>query len=198
MTAAIKIIKDEHLAIASVLYGLQAAIRRIGEGSAPDMRLLDALLRYVEQFPERLHHPKESGTLFPAVVARCAEAQVLVDVLDAEHALGASLIEALRAMFARFSNGDSLAFAPFATAVDEYADFHWRHMQREEDRLLPLAASHLTAEDWDRVNAAFRANDNPLDGIRPKDEAESLYRRILSLADHSARAAGVASPARSR
>jgi hemerythrin-like domain-containing protein len=181
MPAALRVIRDEHLAIASVLYGLRAAVRRIAEGGTPDFRLLDALLRYIEQFPERLHHPKESGTLFPAVVARCPEARDLVDALDAEHALGASLIEVLRTMLTRFSNGESTAFAPFATAVDEYADFHWRHMQREEDRLLPLAQTHLTAEDWERVSAAFRANDNPLEGIAPKHEAETLYRRILSL-----------------
>ena len=182
MLAAIRIIRDEHLAIASVLYGLRTAVRRIASGAAPDLRLLDALLGYVEQFPERLHHPKESGTLFPAVLARCPQAQGLVDLLDAEHALGASLIEALRTTFSRFANGDHAAFSALATAVDEYADFHWRHMEREEDRLLPLAQTHLTAQDWDRVGAAFRANDNPLEGIRPRQQAEILYRRILSLA----------------
>ena len=55
-------------------------------------------------------------------------------------------------------------------------------MEREEDRLLPLAETHLTVEDWARVSTAFRANDNPLEGIPPKQEAEILYRRILSLA----------------
>ncbi len=55
-------------------------------------------------------------------------------------------------------------------------------MEREEDRLLPIAETHLTVEDWARVSTAFRANDNPLEGIRPKQEAEILYRRILSLA----------------
>ena len=197
MHAAIRIIRDEHLAIASVLYGLQTAMRRIADGAMPDLRLLDALLGYVEQFPERLHHPKESGVLFPAVVARCPEAQPLVDMLDAEHALGASLIEALRITFTRFANGDLMAFTALATAVGEYADFHWRHMEREEDRLLPIAETHLTVEDWARVSTAFRANDNPLEGIRPKQEAEILYRRILSLAQ-SAPHLGIPGPAGTR
>ena len=197
MPAAIRIIKDEHLAIASVLYGLRTAVRRIGEGEPPDFRLLDALLRYVETFPERLHHPKESLVLFPAVVARCPEAQGLVDALDAEHALGASLIESLRVTLNRFAGGDHTAYTAFATAVGEYADFHWRHMEREEDRLLPLAMTHLTAEDWAGVSAAFSANDNPLEGIRPKQESEVLYRRILNLA-RSMPDTGVAGTAPSR
>jgi hemerythrin-like domain-containing protein len=194
MHAAIRIIRDEHLAIASVLYGLETAMRRIADGAMPDLRLLDALLGYIEQFPERLHHPKESGVLFPAVVARCPEAQPLIDMLDAEHALGTSLIEALRITFTRFANGDLTAFTALATAVGEYADFHWRHMEREEDRLLPIAETHLTVEDWARVSTAFRANDNPLEGIRPKQEAEILYRRILSLAQ-SAPHLGIPGPA---
>ena len=115
-------------------------------------------------------------------------------MLDAEHALGASLIEALRTTFTRFANGDHTAFTALATTADEYADFHWRHMEREEDRLLPIAETHLSAEDWARVSMAFRANDNPLEGIRPKQEAEILYRRILSLAQ-SAPIPGVPAPA---
>lgn len=33
----------------------------------------------------------------------------------------------------------------FAAAVDEYAEFHWQHLRREEDIVLPLAEAHLTS-----------------------------------------------------
>jgi hypothetical protein len=47
---------------------------------------------------------------------------------------------------------------------------------------MPIAEKSLTADDWQRIAAAFRENDNPLFGIKPKDEAERLYQKILSLA----------------
>ncbi len=58
----------------------------------------------------------------------------------------------------------------------------WEHMRKEEDVLLPLAEQWLRADDWDRIAEAFRENDNPLFGIKPREDAERLYRRILALA----------------
>jgi hemerythrin-like domain-containing protein len=180
-TAAIRLLKDEHLAIASVLFGLRAAVRRIREGSTPDFRLLRALQDYIVRFPERCHHPKEERYLFATLAARCPQAEPLIAALDAEHAEGALLIAALGDALERYARAGDAAFDTFARDVESYAEFHWRHMTKEEDVLLPLARRHLTVGDWELVATAFRENDNPLAGIGPKEEAESLYRRILDL-----------------
>ncbi len=177
---AIRTLKDEHLAIASVLFGLRLAVDRIGADGAPDFRLLQALLDYIVAFPERLHHPKESRHLFAALASRCPEARKLVDELEAEHARGSVMIESLRASLATYRR-EPQALDAFARAVNAYADFHGRHMETEESIVFPLAQKHLAASDWERIAAAFLENDNPLRGIRPKREVESLFLRILSL-----------------
>ncbi len=187
--AAIRILTDEHLAIASVLYSLRTAVRRNrDEGVAPDLAFLRAALDFVIAFPEMLHHPKESDYLFAALLARWPAAQPLIGELEAEHARGASLIDDLADALERCSRDDRTAFDVFARSVEAYADFHWQHMAKEEDLLLPLARRHLTAGDWDTIEAAFRANDNPLRGIRPKEQSARLYREILRLAPFTARA----------
>jgi hemerythrin-like domain-containing protein len=179
--AAIRTLKDEHLAIASVLFGLQSTVARArAAGAKPDFALLRALLDYVVAFPERLHHPKESRYLFAALARRSAQATGLIDELDAEHARGARLIDDLRVLLDAFQR-DSGKLDAFALAVDDYAQFHWRHMEKEEGVLLPLARKHLAAADWERINAAFRDNDNPLRGLRPKAEIDTLFQRILAL-----------------
>jgi hemerythrin-like domain-containing protein len=179
--AAIGLLKDEHLAIASVLFGLRAATRRIRAGASPDFRLLRALVDYVVAFPERLHHPKEERHLFAALVARCREAKPLVAALEAEHAEGAARIAVLVDALVGYAAGDAAAFPAFADAVESYVEFHWRHMAKEEDVLLPLAQRHLATEDWASIAAAFRENDNPLSGLRPREDAGDLFRRILDL-----------------
>ena len=179
--AAIGLLKDEHLAIASVLFSLRAAARRIRAGGKPDFRLLRALVDYVVAFPERLHHPKEERFLFAPLAARCPQAKPLVAALEAEHAEGAARIAALVDALVGYAAGDAAAFAVFADAVEAYVEFHWRHMAKEEDVLLPLAQRHLVADDWARIAAAFRENDNPLSGLRPREDAGDLFRRILDL-----------------
>ncbi len=185
--AAIALLKDEHLAIASVLYGLRSAIGRIRDGGAPDFRLLRALLDYIVGFPERLHHPKEDRYLFAALVRRDPGASPLIEALQAEHALGAAMIAALAQALATYAAEGTSRFIEFACAADAYVDFHWRHMTREEDVLLPLALRRLTQGDWAEIARAFRDNDNPLSGVKPRDEAEALYRRILALVPAGAR-----------
>ncbi len=177
---AIRTLKDEHLAIASVLFGLRLAVSRIRDDVAPDFRLLQALLDYIVAFPERLHHPKESRHLFAALASRCPHARPLLDELDAEHARGAALIDSLQASLETYRR-DPQGLDAFARDVGAYADFHGRHMEKEESVVFPLAVEQLAARDWERIAAAFLENDNPLRGIRPKREVDSLFLRILSL-----------------
>jgi hemerythrin-like domain-containing protein len=180
-TAAIARIKDEHLALTSVLYGLRNAIRRIRAHGAPDFRLLFALLDYIVEFPEQLHHPKEDEYLFRALGKRCANARPFLAELTAEHVRGQRLIATLRDALVQYSRTDDAAFGPFAAAVEDYVAFHGQHMSKEEDTLLPLAQRHLTPDDWATIDAAFRANDNPLAGFKPKAHVELLFSHILAL-----------------
>jgi hypothetical protein len=160
-------------------------------------RWIDLVIRHVAG-PLRL-----GGTLGVAVCAalvpagpRAAEPQAkrvvllsldggadwLVDRLMAEHRAGAERIGALAQALARYRDGGQAEFAPFANAVHAYANFHWDHMRLEEDRLLPLARTHLPAEDWKEIDAAFAGNVDPLLGAEPAAEFDALFRRIVALA----------------
>lgn len=180
---AIQIIRDEHLAIAAVVYSLRQLVRHIrDDGRQPDFRLLHAMLDYIVEYPDRWHHPKENEYLFKALRSRNPKAAALIDELEAEHVTGDRLIEDLKIKLSRFERGEPESLAPFAAAVEHYAQFQWDHLRKEEDILIPLAEKWLTAEDWREIARAFQENDNPLYGIKPKEEAEALYRRILDLA----------------
>lgn len=177
---ALQIIRDEHLALASVIYSLRVEVRRCRDaGRSGDLALLHAMLDYIVEFPERLHHPKEDDYLFRALAERCPAARPLIDDLEREHVAGARMIGELQQ--ALLDYGDEGDIDPLAERVSAYAAFHWQHMHKEEHELMPLALGHLTEQDWAWIGNAFRENDNPLFGIRPKDQADALYRRILAL-----------------
>jgi len=180
---AVQIIRDEHLAIAAVLYSLRFLVRRMRtEGEPPNFALLHAMFDYIVEYPDRWHHPKESQFLFTALRERNPAASELVDELEREHHKGDLLIVDLKHKLAAFENGDAQALPSFSKAVEEYARMQWEHIRKEEDVLMPLAERSLSANDWRRIAEAFQENDNPLFGIKPKDEAERLYQKILSLA----------------
>jgi hemerythrin-like domain-containing protein len=180
---AIQIIRDEHAAIAAVLYSLRALLREIRAGRAkPDFRLLHAILDYIVSYPNRWHHPKEDQYLFPAVRAATAQADELLARLAAEHAAGPTLVDSLTRQLQAFERGEAGAEAAFADTAERFTELEWRHMRSEEDELLPLAGRVLGKENWAEIAQAFRENDNPLFGLKPKEDAERLYQKILSLA----------------
>jgi hypothetical protein len=54
-------------------------------------------------------------------------------------------------------------------------------MRREEQEVLPLAEKTLTGEDWQAIDAAFAANQDPVAGVRERD-MQALFTRIVNLA----------------
>ena len=180
---AIQIIKDEHLAIAAVLFCLRYLILGIREeGKAPDFVLLRAILDYIVSYPDRWHHPKEDQFLFAAVRLRTREADQIIARLEKEHQAGYPLVDTMKRELIAYQSGQPDAQEAFMASAGRYLELEWAHMRTEEDVLIPIAERVLTEEDWAGINAAFRENDNPLFGIKPKEEAERLYQRILSLA----------------
>lgn len=180
---AIQIIKDEHSAISAVLYTLRYLVKQMRElHQPPNFPLLRAVLDYIVAYPDRWHHPKEDDFLFAAVRRRTHEADALIDALEREHQLGGPMIEDLKRGLIAFQNGQPEADAAFFELAGRYVELEWAHMRKEEDLLMPLAERALADSDWLAINQAFRENDNPLFGLKPKEDAERLYQRILSLA----------------
>jgi hemerythrin-like domain-containing protein len=179
---AIQKIRDEHRSISAVLHGLKQLAREAQNARVkPDFAVFRAMIHYVDEFPEQLHHPKEDAFLFPPLAARVPEAQALVDSLRGEHKQGAQLVRELERALLLFEDGWPDGGVQFRSAVDAYADFHWQHMRKEEQQILPLAERYLTARDWEAIDRAFDANRDPIAGIKERD-FQALFSRIVNLA----------------
>ena len=56
---AIQKIRDEHRSISAVLHALKQLARDAQDARVkPDFAVFRAILHYIDQFPEELHHPK--------------------------------------------------------------------------------------------------------------------------------------------
>lgn len=180
---ALDVIRAEHRSLAAVIHGLRHLVREVREhGARPDFGLLEAMLRYIDAFPERLHHPKEDRYLFRRLRERDPGSVRILDELLAEHAMGARTIRELEAALARYREEGAAGFPAFAAMVDAYAAFHWEHMRKEEVEVMPAAEQHLLLEDWAEIDAAFGSHGDPLFGADAETEFGALFRRIVELA----------------
>jgi len=178
--ATLTIIRDEHQALAAMLRSLSMLLaehRR--KGVPPDFGVLRAMLLYVDEFPEKLHHTKESELLFPMLRSRSAEAADVLDKLDHDHAQGEKAIRDLEHDLLAYEVLGGDRAASFEKSVNRYIDFYLAHMSIEETQILPLAQRVLTDADWTELDAAFMKNRDPLTGHEPDDVYRPLFSRIV-------------------
>jgi nucleotide-binding universal stress UspA family protein/hemerythrin-like domain-containing protein len=169
---ALALLRDEHRSLAAVLHALLAEVQRPPQ--AQHQALLGAMLFYIEQFPERLHHPKEETQLFARLRQRTSAFDGLLAELQAQHTQGASAFAALQRSLRSGERVD------FAAQVQTFAQQQWRHMDHEEKVVLPAASQHLLPEDWRAIAEAFEANADPRLGTG--ESFDRLASRLLELA----------------
>ena len=178
---SVAIIKQEHRALEMVLEVLQRLVGDIAEQrSERDFALLAAALYYIDDFPERFHHPKEDNYLFKALRRRTRQFNAVLDELQAEHIRSAQMTAYLQCAFVHFQGGAPDGLKLFRAAVDAYAGMLRDHMRKEE-KLLAQPEVYLTEEDWREIAAAFETNDDPLFGDNRRDEFRKLYFRIVNM-----------------
>jgi hemerythrin-like domain-containing protein len=179
---AIATIKFEHRSLATVLHTLQEVVARIAAAhAAVDFSLLAAALYYIDEFPERCHHPKEDDYLFRRMRSRSDEFNVVLDRLQAEHAQGGAAALGLHRALVHYQGGAATGLPVFRDAVDTYTTNMREHFAAE-DTLLADAQRILTADDWSFIAEAFADNDDPLFGANHRQEFSQLYHRIMVLA----------------
>jgi hemerythrin-like domain-containing protein len=179
---ALQKIRDEHRSISAVLHGLKQLARDAQNVAVkPEFAVFRAMIHYIDEFPEQLHHPKEDMYLFPPIAARAPESQVLIDSLRREHKDGARLVRELERSLVFFEDSWPLGAGEFLQTVDAYADFHWQHMRKEESQILPLAERCFSPADWAMVDEAFDVNHDPIAGVKERD-FQALFSRIVNLA----------------
>jgi len=180
--ATTRIIHDEHMALAAMLRSILLLLdehRR--QRTSPDFAALRAMLFYVDEFPEKRHHRKESELLFPKLRARTPLARELLDKLDSDHARGEHMIRELEHTLLGFEMLGEPRRLAFEQAAQRYVDFYQAHMASEEREILPLAERVLNEQDWADLDAAFLANRDPLTGHEPEADYRALFTRIVNI-----------------
>ena len=151
-----------------------------GDHPAQFFDVLRAMLFYIDEFPERLHHPKESNMLFPRVVRASPSVMAVVRKLESDHIDGEKAVRAFRHLLLAWELLGEARRSAFAAQCSQYMAFYLEHMRLEEAVILPEAEKVLLDSDWKELDAAFAKNCDPLTGKYPLDPAyDRLFTRIV-------------------
>lgn len=180
-SVAIGTIRSEHRSLAAVINNMKAVLQEVRAGRmSMDYPLFWTMVHYIDVFPNRFHHPKEDDWLFAKLKLRTAEADALIDTLQAQHKGEAIVLAEIRRTLGNAEAGVDGGLDAFETAVGNYANFTWTHLRCEEHDLLPIAERVLLDEDWNAIATAFAENEDPLSGKQPASSVfNALFRSIV-------------------
>jgi len=178
--SALSIIREEHAAVSALLRSLRLLVEKgPGEQRTRYFETVRAMLFYLDEFPERRHHPNETKLLFPALLRAAPELQPVIEKLDADHAAGEHRVRELQHMLVGWEFVGETRRAGFVEALQEYVRLYLAHMQAEETWLLPQAARLLGPAQQAELDAAFAAARDPLAAGRRDPAYEELFDRIV-------------------
>jgi hemerythrin-like domain-containing protein len=181
----IRIICDEHGTLSAVLRSIGLLLTESRRhGIEPDYQVLRAMLFYIDEFPEQVHHSKETELLFPLLRRRGAALASVLDRLDRDHEASHRAIRDLEhdvlalEMMSEAPHAKA-RLADFEARMHAYIASYLDHMRTEEVEVLPLAAKVLSEADWAQLDEAFMANRDPLTHRQGDDSFRPLFKRIL-------------------
>ena len=178
---SLQIIRDEHSSLAAMLHSMRMMVERGPQDDAERFfDVLRAMLFYIDEFPERLHHPKESDLLFPRVARSAPALMDTVTRLERDHLHGETQVRELQHLLLAWELLGEKRRQAFVDAFKPYVDFYLEHMRLEESVILPEAEKTLSEAEWKELDAAFEQNRDPLTGKYPPDPAyDRLFTRIV-------------------
>jgi hemerythrin-like domain-containing protein len=178
---AIQIIIREHQQLSAVVNGMMQFVDSLDTGAhRPGPMVLRAMLYFIREYPEQVHHPKEDKYLFMRLRLRTNEVDDVIDELEAQHAQGDERVRNLERALTRYELAGDSAVPALRKLVEEYAAFYGNHRRLEEEVVLPAALRFLTTADWIELDEAFGANRDPFNSSELEDDLDHLYSMIVS------------------
>lgn len=161
---ACALIQNEHRSLAAVVHAMKRSLEGLHAGAgAAQAAGFGEMLRYVHDYPEKLHHPKEEQSLHRLLRLRSGRGRDLLSALEAQHQQEYLHVAELQRAWdgVQREGGGEPALARLRAAFDVFERHVWEHLRLEENELMPLAIGVLTEDDWREVGDMFEGHQDP-------------------------------------
>lgn len=152
---------------------LEGQIDVFHAGGQPNYELMLDIIDYLRIFSDQSHHPRED-VAFRCLARRSPGLELPLARLMQEHRVIAHVGEKLQQSLEQAIAGSFVERADIEAIAATYLAYYRSHFAREEKEILPRAASILTAEDWQAVDAAPPAAGD----ARSQQESDRRFREL--------------------
>ena len=178
MPKIIDLLLEEHQNIERLLLVLEHELEIFDRSGRPDYEILQTIIQYFQDYPERCHHPKEE-MIFEKLQARDAVAAKRFGDVEAAHEVETRRLRGFaRAVDSVLADQEFLRES-FHLAVHDFIEHQRQHLQKEERLLFPAAIKALRREDWAAIDARLDNRKDPLFNGVVEEKFHDLQKTIL-------------------
>ena len=165
--------------MAKLLNALERQIAVFSGGERPDYEVIQGIVDYFLDYPDRCHHPKED-LLARKILEGAEDEHGPLRKLEAQHEELGILTRRFAQLVRRVLDEAELSRSDLTRAASEFIATQRHHMEMEEEHFLPLAEAALSPEDLAELDSELTAEADPL--MDPHTEARyaNLRDAILS------------------
>jgi hemerythrin-like domain-containing protein len=160
------------------------AARLVREDPAPSRARVTFLADHIDFIVEALHihHEGEDELMYPKLIERLPDQASMTEEVEHEHQFVKTALDDVSAACATWRDRSSAETAEgLASALDQLNFVAERHLDDEEQKIVPLAAVTLTQEEWDAIGEHAVAQI-------PRDKQPIAFGLILDPLDDTDRA----------
>ena len=180
MPKALLAVVDEHKYIRRLLPLLEKEAGEMKQQQPVDLKCVGEILHYITHFPDQYHHPKED-LIFDRLSGQSAEMAELVELLRREHEKMAVQSKALYQQIKQQQGScNSVECGRIGEEIEYYIEHLREHMKLEESTLLQPAWRKLSAADWQEIEDAIAAINDPIFGDAVTERYLPLMQRYIN------------------
>lgn len=171
-------LRREHRDVEKLIAVLERQLVILENGKTPDFNTLQAVLQYMRNYPDLLHHPKEDLVYDRLKLRDPALAAGISGIVTEHFELEAMTRRVAGLVAARMRPGP----APDDGLVElgrAYVAFYRRHIAVEENELFPRALEVLDDADWAEIARVASPETDPLFDGTVAAQYQALHHEIM-------------------
>lgn len=169
--------RNEHAYFSQLLALLQKELDVFHRGEAPNYELMQDIVKYLHDYSDQYHHPRED-VAFRRLVGYCPDLELVIARLEQEHRVIANAGEKLGGMIDAVLAGSMVPRAEMEVAAATYLVYYGNHIAKEDEDILGRAGAALKPADWEAVKNAVPLVADPVFGQHSGSEYRELRRQI--------------------
>lgn len=181
MSEVMKKLHKDHANISRLMNVLREQVTLLADGD-PDWSLICDIIDYVEQYPDKYHHPLEDQ-LFRIFlkVTDDRTAKNAIGTLISEHVEMANQTQKLRQLVADLQiNSVMLPREEISQMLEDYIAFQRQHLVNEESEIFPMIEQQMTDREWAQLDKSIVDAGDPLFEFPDKKHFKRLFESIVT------------------